>query len=151
METEILDAIDFRLTVPSPHKFIVRFLKAACKDLDTGIAAIRTVSQYILDLTLLSYTMNTLHLPSELAALSVYLARQCLRVGSSKCKTLTIWSETLWYTTGYSARKLEQMVVVFMKENGAIEDWDVMKSLKQTYNVASFDKLLHQAVISFTN
>ena len=75
METEILDAIDFRLTVPNPQKIIVRFLKAACKDLDTGIAAITTVSNYILDLTLLSYTMNTLYLPSEFPCFVVELYR----------------------------------------------------------------------------
>ncbi len=81
METNMLRALDYRITVPSAHAFLVRFLKAAHAD-----RRIVQLSCYILDGTLQSY--NLLHfLPSQLAAAAVLIARKAAGRNS--------WSPTL--------------------------------------------------------
>ncbi|KAL7541144.1 hypothetical protein ACHAXR_012085 [Thalassiosira sp. AJA248-18] len=147
IETDILNTLDFRLTIPSPYTFLIRFLKAACKDMSCGISAITTASKCILDMTLLSYHMNKEYLPSELAAMAVFLARKCMKL-RSKSWSLPIWSETLWSHTGYSQGKVELIVVEFIKEKEVINEWGV-KALRKKYNCVSIiDKLLHRAFIS---
>ena len=81
MEELILRILQYQITIPSAHAFLVRFLKAAHAD-----KKIVQISCFILDGTLQSY--NLLHyLPSQLAAAAVYIARKC--VGRNP------WSPTL--------------------------------------------------------
>mmetsp|Transcript_22678 Transcript_22678/g.49092 ORF Transcript_22678/g.49092 Transcript_22678/m.49092 type:complete len:122 (-) Transcript_22678:982-1347(-) len=115
----------------------------------SGIAAITALSKYILDLTLLSYHMNQEYLPSEVAAMAVFLARKCMEVGCAK-KTWSgpVWSESLQYHAEYSETKLEKIAVDFIQEKKAGHDWG-LRALKKKYSdVASFDKLLRLAFIS---
>jgi len=81
MEEIILRALEYRITIPSAHAFLVRYLKAAHAD-----KQIVQMSCYILDGTLQSY--NLLHyMPSQLAAAAVFLARRSVGRNS--------WSPTL--------------------------------------------------------
>lgn len=81
MEEGILKALEYQITIPSAHAFLVRYLKAAHAD-----RRIVQLSCYILDGTLQSY--NLLHyLPSQLAAAAVLIARKV--VGRNA------WSPTL--------------------------------------------------------
>uniref|UniRef100_A0A7S3Q0F9 Cyclin N-terminal domain-containing protein n=2 Tax=Chaetoceros debilis TaxID=122233 RepID=A0A7S3Q0F9_9STRA len=81
MEYKMLTTLEYRITIPSAHAFLVRYLKAAHAD-----RKIVQLSCYILDGTLQSY--NLLHfLPSQLAAASVLIARKA--VGRNA------WSPTL--------------------------------------------------------
>jgi cyclin B len=81
MEERILKALEYQITIPSAHAFLVRYLKAAHAD-----RKIVQLSCFILDGTLQSY--NLLHyLPSQLAAASVLIARRCVGRNS--------WSPTL--------------------------------------------------------
>mmetsp|Transcript_4360 Transcript_4360/g.6843 ORF Transcript_4360/g.6843 Transcript_4360/m.6843 type:complete len:118 (+) Transcript_4360:163-516(+) len=106
-----------------------------------------TLAKYILDVTLLSFHINQKYLPSELAAMAVFLSRKCMKLGCiEKPWPGPIWSETLWYHTEYSQRKLEQIAVDFIEEKKAIHH--SLKALKRKYDVASFDKLLRRAFIS---
>ena len=81
MEEKILKTLEYQITIPSAHAFLVRYLKAAHAD-----KRIVQISCYILDGTLQSY--NLLHyLPSQLAAASVFIARRTVGRNS--------WSPTL--------------------------------------------------------
>ncbi|KAL7518733.1 hypothetical protein ACHAWX_003542 [Stephanocyclus meneghinianus] len=81
MEEVILKALEYQITIPSAHAFLVRYLKAAHAD-----KKIVQLSCFILDGTLQSY--NMLHyLPSQLAAAAVFIARRT--VGRNA------WSPTL--------------------------------------------------------
>lgn len=81
MEEKILKALEYQITIPSAHAFLVRYLKAAHAD-----KKIVQLACFVLDGTLQSY--NLLHyLPSQLAAASVFIARRCVGRNS--------WSPTL--------------------------------------------------------
>lgn len=87
METEILKALQYNISVPSAHVFLVRYLKAGHAD-----KKIVQLSCYILDSTLLTYSL--LHyLPSQLAAAAVFIARRA--VGRNG------WSPTLLQYSDY--------------------------------------------------
>jgi len=81
MEEVVLKTLEYQITIPSAHAFLVRYLKAAHAD-----KRIVQLSCYILDGTLQSY--NLLHyLPSQLAAAAILIARR--NVGRNS------WSPTL--------------------------------------------------------
>ena len=89
IETEetILKTLEYQITIPSAHAFLVRYLKAAHAD-----KKIVQLACYILDGTLQSY--NLLHyLPSQLAAAAVFVARRCVGRNS--------WSPTLLQYANY--------------------------------------------------
>jgi len=141
----VLGALDYRLTKPNSCTFLVRFMKIACREMTHGISAFTVLSKYILEVTLLSYDMNHKYLPSEVAAMTVFLARKCMELGSEiTYLTEPIWPGTLCYHTGCSERKLENIAVDFMHEKKSISGWG-LKSLKK---IPLFDKVLHLALIS---
>jgi G2/mitotic-specific cyclin-B, other len=87
MEEHILKTLEYNITIPSAHAFLVRFLKAAHAD-----KKIVQLSCFILDGTLQSY--NLLHyLPSQLAAAAVFIARRTANRNS--------WSPTLLKYAAY--------------------------------------------------
>jgi G2/mitotic-specific cyclin-B, other len=87
MEETILKTLEYQITIPSAHAFLVRYLKAAHAD-----KRIVQLSCYILDGTLQSFSL--LHyLPSQLAAAAVFLARRAVGRNS--------WSPTLLKYAGY--------------------------------------------------
>ena len=87
MEVGILRCLQYNMTVPSAHVFLVRYLKA-------GHASRRIVQYavYILDSTLQHYGMLE-YLPSQLAAAAVMIARAKERRHN--------WSPTLLKYTSY--------------------------------------------------
>merc|ERR1712194_932311 len=92
MEEIILKKLEYQITIPSAHAFLVRYLKAAHAD-----KKIVQLSCFILDGTLQSYEL--LHyLPSELAAASVLIARRC--VGRNT------WSPTLLKYAHYAEEEV---------------------------------------------
>jgi len=95
MEETVLKALEYQITIPSAHAFLVRYLKAAHAD-----KKMVQLSCYILDGTLQSYEL--LHyLPSELAAAAVLIARRCVGRNS--------WSPTL---LKYAVYREEQIIPV---------------------------------------
>ena len=87
MEDIILKNLEYQITIPSAHAFLMRYLKAAHAD-----KKMVQVSCYILDGTLQSYHMLQ-YLPSQLAAASILIARKV--VGRN------LWSPTLLKYTKY--------------------------------------------------
>ncbi|KAL7529687.1 hypothetical protein ACHAXR_003093 [Thalassiosira sp. AJA248-18] len=95
MEEIILKKLEYQITIPSAHAFLVRYLKAAHAD-----KKIVQLSCFILDGTLQSY--NMLHYtPSQLAAAAVLIARRT--VGRRA------WSPTL---TKYAQYREEDILPV---------------------------------------
>jgi cyclin B len=92
MEEKILKTLEYNITIPSAHAFLVRFLKAAHAD-----KRIVQLSCFILDGTLQSYDL--LHyLPSQLAAAAVFIARRTVGRNS--------WSPTLLKYANYREEEI---------------------------------------------
>eukprot|EP01112_Ceratiomyxa_fruticulosa_P021862 TRINITY_DN784_c0_g1_i1.p1 TRINITY_DN784_c0_g1~~TRINITY_DN784_c0_g1_i1.p1 ORF type:complete len:477 (-),score=76.68 TRINITY_DN784_c0_g1_i1:346-1776(-) len=85
MEGQVLDVLEFSLTVATPKVFLRRFQRAAGAD-----ATVIYLSSYLCELALLDYTMNQ-YLPSTVATASVCLALHTIRRPS--------WSPTLEFYT----------------------------------------------------
>jgi hypothetical protein len=102
MEEKILKTLEYNITIPSAHAFLVRFLKAAHAD-----KRIVQLSCYILDGTLQSY--NLLHyLPSQLAAAAVFIARRTVGRNS--------WSPTLLKYANYREEDIMPIAKAVMNE-----------------------------------
>lgn len=92
MEEKILKSLEYQITIPSAHAFLVRFLKAGHAD-----KKIVQLSCFIMDGTLQSYTL--LHyLPSQLAAAAVFISRRV--VGRNG------WSPTLLNYSEYCEEEI---------------------------------------------
>jgi len=102
MEEKILKTLEYMITIPSAHVFLVRFLKAGHAD-----KKIVQLSCYILDGTLQSY--NLLHyLPSQLAAAAVFIARRT--VGRNG------WSPTLLHYAEYCEEEITPVAKAILAE-----------------------------------
>ncbi|CAJ1946302.1 unnamed protein product [Cylindrotheca closterium] len=102
MEEKILKTLEYNITIPSAHAFLVRYLKAAHAD-----KRIVQLSCYILDGTLQSY--NLLHyLPSQLAAAAVFLARRTVGRNS--------WSPTLLKYANYREEEITPIARAVLAE-----------------------------------
>mmetsp|Transcript_274 Transcript_274/g.602 ORF Transcript_274/g.602 Transcript_274/m.602 type:complete len:385 (-) Transcript_274:440-1594(-) len=105
MEEKILKTLEYNITIPSAHAFLVRFLKAAHAD-----KRIVQLSCYILDGTLQSY--NLLHyLPSQLAAAAVFVARRTVGRNS--------WSPTLLRYANYREEEIAPIARAVMAEKSS--------------------------------
>lgn len=87
METTILCALGFKISVPTAHTFLVRYLKAGHAD-----AQIAQLASYILEGTLQNYPLLQ-YLPSQLAGASILIARHATARNP--------WSPTLLKYTEY--------------------------------------------------
>ena len=98
----ILTTLEYKITIPSAHALLVRYLKAAHAD-----AKIIQLSCYILDGTLQSYKL--LHyLPSQLAAAAVLIARKS--VGRNT------WSPTLLNYSSYCEKDIIPVAKAVLSE-----------------------------------
>jgi G2/mitotic-specific cyclin-B, other len=102
MEENILKTLEYKVTIPSAHAFLVRYLKAGHAD-----KKIVQLSCYILDGTLQTYTL--LHyLPSQLAAAAVFIARRV--VGRNA------WSPTLLKYSMYCEEEVMPVARAILNE-----------------------------------
>lgn len=105
METQVLKTLEYQITQPSAHTFLVRYLKAGHADKEMSQLAC-----YLLDGTLLSYSMLN-YLPSQLAAASVFLARHaCGRYP---------WSPTLLKYSEYLEEDIAPVACALLEEKSA--------------------------------
>ncbi|KAM0950351.1 putative cyclin domain-containing protein [Dioscorea sansibarensis] len=93
VEKEILNKLEWNLTVPTPYVFLVRFLKASQCDEE-----MENMVFFFAELAMLHYSMIK-YCPSLLAASAVYASRCTL-------KKSPLWSETLKCYTGFSEPEL---------------------------------------------
>lgn len=103
MEETILRTLNYYLTVPTAHHFLIRFLKAAHAD-----KFIASMSCFILDGTLLIFEkLQCRFLPSELAAAAIMIARRASRRND--------WSPTLLHITKYRHEDVEPVAKAVLK------------------------------------
>ena len=105
MQEDILKTLENQITVPSAHAFLVHFLKAAHAD-----QRIVQLSYYILDGTLQSYNLNQ-YLPSQLAAVAVFIARRTVGCIS--------WSPTLLRYANYCEEEIAPVARAILAEKSA--------------------------------
>ncbi len=108
MEESILKVLHYNMTIPSPHAFLVRFLKAAHADRQMVL-----FSCYILDGTLQSYKLLS-YRPSQLAAAAVMIARKV--VGRNT------WSPTLRKYAAYDEEEILPIAREILQEKSAMSE-----------------------------
>lgn len=94
MEKDILNTLTFQLTVPTHYLFLQRFLKISTPDKNVAM-----LSQYLLELTLVDYSMVKFS-SSQIAASAVYLANKYTLKAD-------FWNYMMERHTLYSAESLE--------------------------------------------
>jgi len=105
MEEVILKSLQYRITIPSAHAFLIRYLKAGHAD-----KKMIQISCYILEGTLQSYNLLQF-LPSQLAAASVLIARHT--VGRKS------WSPTLLKYAAYCEEEIIPVARAILAEKSA--------------------------------
>jgi len=118
MEETVLKGLKYKITIPSAHAFLVRYLKAAHAD-----KKMVQISCYILDGTLQSYNLLR-YLPSELAAASVLLARRIVGRNS--------WSPTLLKYAQYREESVVPIAREILAEKSASNA--ELKAVTKKYN-----------------
>jgi cyclin B len=122
MEETILKTLNYQVTIPSAHAFLVRYLKAAKADVQ-----IVRLSCYILDGTLLSYDLLQ-YRPSQLAAAAVLIARRT--VGRRN------WSPTLDKYAQYSEDDILPVVRAVLSEKTLIPA--ELRAVRNKYKTARY-------------
>ena len=122
METAIVNKLEYRITVPSAHAFLVRFLKAVHAD-----KKIVQLSFYILDGTLQNYDLQH-YLPSELAAAAVMIARKT--VGRNA------WSPTLLKYASYCEEDIVLVANHVLSKNKSASS--ELHAVKKKYSSSRF-------------
>ncbi|CAL8471815.1 g11357 [Coccomyxa elongata] len=113
MEDNVLDALRFELTVPTPRIFLRRFLKASAADWPScGIwqSEQEYLAAYITELSLPEY-LALQWLPSLIAAAAVLVARYTCYAAIPALRSLPIWSPTLVHYTRYRASELRTCAI----------------------------------------
>lgn len=125
-ERDILQVLNFELTVPTTRPFLRRFLRAGLADTKTEFLAM-----YLSEIALLDYGM-LVFLPSQVAAAAVMLAQITLNT--------TIWSETLNYYSGYTKPELRNCVKALHKCFKALHKSrkSEMSSVREKYAMHNF-------------
>ena len=95
METTMLNKLNFRLTVPTHYKFLVRYIKAAQCDTRTKL-----IAYYFCEKTVPEYHMLK-YKPSMIAASAVYLAMKAI-------KSTQAWTPTLEHYAVYREEQLTE-------------------------------------------
>ncbi|KAI5018855.1 hypothetical protein ZWY2020_043743 [Hordeum vulgare] len=97
MEKNMLNSMEWNLTVPTPYVFLVRFAKAAGSDKE-----LEQMIFFFAEMALMNYGLVTAR-PSLVAASAVYAARCTL-------KRSPIWTETLKHHTGLTGLTEAQLL-----------------------------------------
>mmetsp|Transcript_9423 Transcript_9423/g.19814 ORF Transcript_9423/g.19814 Transcript_9423/m.19814 type:complete len:377 (-) Transcript_9423:325-1455(-) len=117
MEETILKSLQYQVTIPSAHAFLVRYLKAAHAD-----RKIVQLSCYILDGTLQRYDLLK-YLPSELASAAVLIAR--MMVGRNA------WSPTLLEYANYREEDIMPVARDVVAEHSASSSMELAAVTKK--------------------
>lgn len=104
MEIQVLNFIDFRLSVPTTKKFLRRFIQAAQASYKVHTIELEFLASYLAELTLIEYCFLKF-LPSLIAASAVFLAKWTLDQSDHP------WNPTLEHYTKYKASELKATVL----------------------------------------
>jgi len=132
-EEIILKTLDYKVTIPSAHAFLVRYLKAAHAD-----RKIVQFSCYILDGTLQSYDL--LHyLPSQLAAAAVLIARRCVGRNS--------WSPTLLKYANYCEEDILPVARAVLAEKASVSS-EELRAVNKKYSSSRYGEVATMEIMS---
>jgi hypothetical protein len=134
MESAILNALEFRITVPTAFVFLNRCLKAAAADERTTLLA-----TYFVERTLQEYRMLA-HLPSKVAAAAVNMAVRTLRGRDA-------WNMTLVHYSGFSQEELRATIIDLQDvlNTGASSS---LQAVRKKYQNSRFGEVANIPVIS---
>ncbi|KAJ7957967.1 Cyclin [Quillaja saponaria] len=108
MEKQMINTLQFNLSVPTPYVFMRRFLKASQSD-----KKLELLSFFIIELCLVEYEM--LQFPPSLLAAAAIFTAQCTLTGYKQ------WSETCEWHTSYTEEQLltcSRLMVTFHQKAG---------------------------------
>ncbi|KAH7657280.1 G2/Mitotic-specific cyclin A domain-containing protein [Dioscorea alata] len=104
MESQVLNYIGFRLSVPTIETFLRRFIRAAQTSHQVPALTLGHLANYLAELTLVEYCFLKF-LPSVIAASAVFLARWTLDQSTHP------WNPTLQHYTSYKSVDLKPAVL----------------------------------------
>ncbi|KAF2538665.1 hypothetical protein F2Q68_00018859 [Brassica cretica] len=104
METQVLNFLHFRLSVPTTKTFLRRFIQAAKASDQVLHTEMESLADYLAELTLVEYSFLRF-LPSLIAASAVFLARWTLDQSKHP------WNPTLQHYTRYETPSLKKTVL----------------------------------------
>ncbi|CAL5206373.1 unnamed protein product [Lathyrus oleraceus] len=107
MEKEVLNVLQFQLSVPTIKTFLRRFIQAAQSSYKAAYPELEFMANYLAELTLVEYSFLQFR-PSKIAASAVFLARWTL--GQSEHP----WNPTLEHYTNYKASELKTTVLALL-------------------------------------
>lgn len=131
MEEKMLKTLNYNVTVPTPHTFLTRFLKAAHAD-----KVMSQLAAFLLDGTLLSLENLTCRWrPSQLAAAATLLARR--ELGRRN------WSPTLVSYTLYKEEDVLPVACALLKTKHTLDKNPELKALGKKYSKNKYGKVSH--------
>ncbi|KAG6608177.1 Cyclin-A2-1, partial [Cucurbita argyrosperma subsp. sororia] len=104
MESEVLNQLHFRLSVPTVKTFLRRFIQSAHASYKVPCTELEFLANYLAELSLVEYSFLKF-LPSLIAASAVFLARWTLDQSDHP------WNPTLEHYTCYNASELKTVVL----------------------------------------
>ncbi|XP_058724829.1 cyclin-A2-2-like isoform X2 [Vicia villosa] len=105
MEKEVLNVLQFQLSVPTIKTFLRRFIHAAQSSYKVAYPELEFMANYLAELALVEYSLLQ-YRPSKIAASAVFLARWTL--GQSEHP----WNPTLEHYTNYKTSELKTTVLI---------------------------------------
>ena len=129
MEEKILKTLDYDVTIPSAHCFLIRFLKAGHAD-----KRMVQLSCYILDGTLQSLSLQK-YLPSQLAAAAIFIARRT--IGRYN------WSAPLHHSSKYTESDVAPVARAVLEEKehfGVLKD---LRAVQKKYSSSKYGGVAH--------
>ena len=135
MEEKILKTLRYNVTVPTPHTFLVRYLKAAKAD-----KLMAQLASFLLDGTLLSLEKFTCRWkPSQMAAAAILLARR--QVGRHN------WSPTLVTYSSYREEMILPVAKSLLEQKHRLEKNRELMALAKKYSKTKYGKVSHIAFL----
>jgi cyclin B len=130
MEAQMLNALDFRITVPTAYVFLNRFLKA-CGETE-ATAKINLMSSYLVERALQEYK-TLAYTPSKLAAAGVNMAMRTVRGPAA-------WDAKMERFTGYKQSDLVDAIrdIQGMLEGQAVNN---LKAVSRKYSLPKFSEV----------
>ena len=124
MEKTMLHALDFKVTVPTQHSFLVRFVKVACASSKT-----EQLADFYSECCLLEYAMLK-YLPSVVAASAVYIAQRAMASSPA-------WTPALIRHTTFTEATIQPCVKDMLKvlENAKISS---LQAVRKKYTREKF-------------
>ncbi|CAN7089735.1 unnamed protein product [Brassica rapa subsp. narinosa] len=136
METQVLNFLHFRLSVPTTKTFLRRFIQAAqASDQVPHIEmeSMKSLANYLAELTLVEYSFLRF-LPSLIAASAVFLARWTLDQSKHP------WNSTLQHYTRYETPSLKNTVLA-MEDLQHNTSGSTLVAIRNKYNQEKFKRV----------